>query len=78
MSPLRAAPTTAMGAARESMPYGMVGRMCAIGGSARVVLTITSATAQRAMIVVNGADVSMAIRPIKSCPIARAMNVPTI
>jgi hypothetical protein len=41
-------------------------------------LTITKATANRAMIALKGAAVSILAQPIKSCPAARATKVPTM
>ena len=78
MSPLSAPPPTAMGAARTSWPKGRFAAAVNRGGSARVVLTMTSATANRATIALKGAAVSILALPIRSCPTARATNVPTM
>ena len=78
MSPLSTPPPTATGAERTSWPKGRFATTVTRGGSARVVLTMTSATAKRATIALKGAVVSIFARPIRSCPTARATNVPTM
>ena len=80
ISPLSTQPATApaTGAARESWRNGSVASVVTPGGSARVVLTMTNATANRATIALNGAAVSILARPISSYPTARARNVPTM
>jgi len=58
-SPLKAQPTTAIGAARESTPYGSMAAALTRGGSARAAVTITSATEKSATIELNGAAALM-------------------
>ena len=55
-----------------------VARLGPRGGSARVALTMTSATANRAAIAFNGVTASILALPIRSCPSARATNVPNM
>ena len=47
MSPFTAQPTTATGAPRRSWPKGRIGAAVPCGGSARVVLTRTSADGEQ-------------------------------
>ena len=77
-SPLTAQPTTATGAPRERWTKDSAAAVVRRGGSARVALTMTSATANRAAIVLNGVTASKLVLPIRSCPSARATNVPNM
>ena len=78
ITPLSRQPATAIGAARVSWLSGSVGPAVIWGGSARVVLTMTSARANSATIALNGrAEVTSAFA-MSSWPTARAANVPTM
>jgi hypothetical protein len=77
-SPLTKQPAAATGAARDNWPNGSEFDAVTWGGSARVVLTMTSATANNTAIALKGSAVSTFAWPIRSCPNARAKNVPNM